>query len=78
MTGSSFASGLYFNGATTLSPWKRHWSKKVRMQAKRLQWSHDVIAVETLKGSTNQSLYSALQWSHDVIAVETLGPRAAK
>ena len=38
----------------------------------KLQWSHDVIAVETLAVDEYAARgFVELQWSHDVIAVET-------
>ena len=67
-----------FNGATASPPWKyfslKHPPEQCRSQKFRftLQWSHDVIAVETPRAAAPLKRDSSLQWSHDVIAVETI------
>ena len=59
-----------FNGATTLRPWKVGYSSAYPTARKKLQWGHDLAAVEggDLRGALDQRL--GLQWGHDLAAVE--------
>ena len=59
-----------FNGATTLRPWKAHdlWCMAVRLE--RLQWGHDLAAVEGRRRRPAPGCTRRLQWGHDLAAVE--------
>ena len=61
-----------FNGAMTFQPWIQADSDFKRQLKARLQWSHDLSAMDTGAAGGGAVEGLALQWSHDLSAMDTL------
>ena len=61
-----------FNSATTFQPWKLLIIIVGTVPSSKLQFGHDLSAVETTTGGTEKVPAVMLQFGHDLSAVETV------